>query len=242
MGTKRKNSPSHSSFFPSALCVLQAVADAGSMSHKLRHLAGNSHINIAMIRKNSLFCKLIRIKSSSKVLFDAFMSSFRPELEICPCCGSKGNCRIHAYYGRKIVDFRDGRPVESEIVILRLACGCGHTHAILPDFIIPYSGYGLFFILRVLAEHFMGHSSVERLCERFSITRNQFYKWLTLWHSQKAEWLGALQDMGISSRTFMHSLLQMGSYSGFASSFVRRFARSFFQSHKNPAGYCQQVF
>ncbi|RKI73994.1 hypothetical protein D7V90_23775 [bacterium 1xD42-87] len=27
---------------------------------------------------------------------------------------------------------------------MRLICTCGHTHAILPDFIIPYSGYGSF--------------------------------------------------------------------------------------------------
>ena len=31
-----------------------------------------------MIRENSLFCKLIRIKSSSKALFGSFMAGFRP--------------------------------------------------------------------------------------------------------------------------------------------------------------------
>jgi len=195
-----------------------------------------------MIRKNALFCKLIRIKVSSKYLFDTFMASFRPEQETCPCCGAKGNCRIHAYYGRGITDFIDGKPVRHEITILRLVCDCGHTHAILPDFIVPYSGYGLFFLLRVLAEHFLGLASVEQLCERFSITRNQFYKWLKLWRSQKEEWLGLLSSMGTSSRAFLLSLVRMGSYSEFASAFVRRFTRSFLQSHRNPAGYCQQVF
>ena len=89
--------------------------------------------NNTMIRKNSLFCKLIHIKSSSKVLFDSYMVSFRLELETCPFCGSKGNCRIHAYYGRKIVDFIQGRPLRTDICILRLICSCGHTHAILPN-------------------------------------------------------------------------------------------------------------
>ena len=195
-----------------------------------------------MIRENSLFCKLIRIKSSSKTLFDSFMASFRPELQTCPCCGAKGSCRIHAYYGRSLVDFVGGFPVRHELCILRLVCSCGHTHAILPDFIIPYSGYGLFFILRLLAEYFAHLYSLEQLCERFSVTGNQFYHWLDLWKSQKEEWLGLLVSQETSGRSFIKSLLLMSSYSNFASAFVRRFAKSFLQSHKNPALYCQQVF
>ena len=38
-----------------------------------------------MIRENSLFCKLIRIKNSSKALFGSFMAGFRPKLQTCPC-------------------------------------------------------------------------------------------------------------------------------------------------------------
>lgn len=195
-----------------------------------------------MIRKNSLFCKLIRIKSSTKQMFAAFMADFQPELETCPCCGARGNCRIHAYYGRAVTDFVDGRPAKEELTVLRLACGCGHTHAVLPDFIVPYSGYGLLFLLRLLAEYFLGTGSVERLCERFAITRNQLYKWLKLWQSQKEQWLGLLASMETSSRAFLLSLVRMGRYSDFASAFARRFTTSFLQSHRNPAGYCQQAF
>lgn len=195
-----------------------------------------------MIRKNALICKLIRIKISSKILFDSYMASFRPELETCPCCGSKGNCHIHAYYDRGIIDFINGKPVKSEVLILRLICDCGTTHAILPDFIIPYSGYGLFFILRILAEKFANLSSVEHLCERFSITRNQFYKWLNLWNTQKEEWLGVVTSMETSSFSFLKNIIRMPAYSGFSSGFVRRFRISFLQSHKNPACYSQWVF
>lgn len=208
----------------------------------MSHLDGTGTTDTIMIRENSLFCKLIRIKSSSKTLFDSFMASFRPELQTCPCCGAKGSCRIHAYYGRSLVDFVGGVPVHHDLCILRLVCSCGHTHAILPDFIIPYSGYGLFFILRLLAEYFAHLYSLEQLCERFSVTRNQFYHWLDLWKSQKEEWLGLLVSQETSGRSFIKSLLLMPSYSDFASAFVRRFAKSFLQSHKNPALYCQQVF
>lgn len=170
------------------------------------------------------------------------MDGFRPELRTCPQCGTKGSCRIHAYYGRSIVDFIDGKTVCHDLCILRLVCSCGHTHAILPDFIVPYSSYGLIFILRVLAEYFAGLYSVEHICERFCITRNQFYCWLSLWHTHKAQWLGVLPSMETSNLSFMKELVTISCYSDFTSEFVRRFAVSFLQSHKNPARYCQKVF
>ena len=83
------------------------------------------------------------------------MAGFRHQLQTCPCCGARGSCSIHAYYDRSLVDFMGGSPVRHSLCIMRLICTCGHTHAILPDFIIPYSGYGLFFLLRVLAEYFL---------------------------------------------------------------------------------------
>ena len=170
------------------------------------------------------------------------MKEFRPQLRTCPQCGAKGSCRIHAYYGRSIVDFINGKPVCHDLCITRLICSCGHTHAILPDFIVPYSSYGLFFILRVLAEHFAGLDSVERICERFSITRNQFYHWLSMWHTHKSLWLGVLSSTETTDLSFMQELITASGYSDFASNFVRRFAVSFLQSHKNPAHYCQQAF
>lgn len=170
------------------------------------------------------------------------MDGFRPEIRTCPFCGAKGSCHIHAYDQRSLVDFIHGSPVRHELCILRLICTCGHTHAILPDFIIPYSGYGLFFILRVLSEYFARLSCVERILERFSITRNQLYRWCSLWHMQKEERLGVLSSLETSDFSFLKYLARSICYSDFASGFVRRFAKSFLQSHKNPADYCQQVF
>lgn len=196
-----------------------------------------------MIREKSLLCKIIRIKSSSKDLFDSYMNRFQPETETCPCCGSKGNCSIHAYYGRRIIDFKAGRKSVDDVCVLRVICGsCGHTHAILPDTIIPYDRYGIFFILRVLAERFLLGLAVEQICERFSITRNQFYKWLHLWCAHKEEWLGLLTSAETTDGAFLKTLAGMPSFSSFTSAFIRLTAHSFLQSHRNPADYCQQVF
>ncbi len=194
-----------------------------------------------MIRENSLFCKLILIKSSSKKLFDSFLSRFRPELATCPCCGVKGSCRIHAYYGRSLTDFMGGTPVRHSLCILRLICACGHTHAVLPDFVVPYSGYGLFFLLRVLAEYFLRLSTVEDLCERFSISLSQLRRWLKLFQSHKDAWLGVLSSMETSGLSFLKSLAARPAYSDFASAFVRCFAKSFLQSHRDQADYRRQA-
>ena len=92
-----------------------------------------------MIRKNLLLCKIFRLKTSSKSLFDSYMAKFQPELETCPICGSTGNCHIHDYYGRSIIDFRDGKRQKSDLCVMRVFCdSCEHAHAILPDIIIPY--------------------------------------------------------------------------------------------------------
>ena len=183
---KRKNSPSHSSFFLSlnpgaALQVrcrglpwsMVACVMCSILVYRIQYTV--------MIRKNLLLCKLIRIKTSSKFLFDSYMEHFQPELETCPICGSTGNCHIHDYYSRSIIDFKAGTQVKSALCVLRVFCeSCRHAHAILPDIIIPYSSYSLFFILRVLGEYFARLYTIEQLCERFDISRNQFFKWLAL--------------------------------------------------------------
>ena len=51
-----------------------------------------------------------------------------------------------------------------------------------------------------------------------------------------------LSSMEASGLSFLKGLLTQTAYSDFASAFVRRFTKSFLQSHKNPAPYCQQVF
>lgn len=178
------------------------------------------------------------------------MASFCPELETCPVCGARGHCRIHDYYGRRIIDIRNGVPVTDNLCVLRVFCdSCEHAHAILPDIIIPYSGYSLFFILRVLGEYFARLHTVEFLCERYLISQKQLYKWLALWKSHKAEWLGVIHNAGTTDLAFLKQLLRMNSYSVFSPEFIRLTAHSFLQSHGNPilrhpqnARYCQKVF
>ena len=178
------------------------------------------------------------------------MALFRPELETCPICGSTGNCHIHDYYGRSIIDFKSGRQKKSDLCVLRVFCdSCNHAHAILPDIIIPYSSYSLFFVLRILGEYFSDLYTIEQLCERYGISRNQLFKWLALFRSHKQEWLGLLSDAAVSDFSFLKNLVSVDRFSFFSMEFIRRSSRSFLQSHRNPfplspknARYHQTVF
>ena len=42
------------------------------------------------------------------------MAQFRPELETCPICNSTGNCHIHDYYRRSIIDFDAGQRIHGK--------------------------------------------------------------------------------------------------------------------------------
>lgn len=96
---------------------------------------------------------------------------------------------------------------------------------------MPYSGYRLFFLLRLLGEYFSGLFRVEELCERFGISQNQLYQWLSLWRIHKQEWLGVLADLEVPDWSFLKNLLSYNSYSSFSMGYAIQCGNSFMQSH-----------
>ena len=185
-----------------------------------------------MIRKFTLFCKLISIKTSSQSIFSSAMKTFIPGLEVCPHCGSKGNCVPFAYYDRHLVDFIHGHVCDTPIRVLRVQCSsCQHTHAILPDVIVPYASYSLFFILRVLSEYFMHRLSVEALCSKFAISHSLLYRWLELFYKNKALWLGVLSDLETLPFAFLLDLINLPLFSSFSKDFFLKAGASFMQAH-----------
>lgn len=183
------------------------------------------------------------------------MELFQPEPETCPICGSVGNCHVHDYYGRRLIDFHNGSVESFDVCVMRVMCdSCGHAHAVLPDAVVPYSSYSLLFLLHVLAAYFYrGSATVDSICAEFGISQSQLYKWLRLYELHKSEWLGVLNELETPDLSFLEWLRSLDSYSSFAQEFTCKFSFSFLQSHKNPmpvgmpirdgtAGYCQQVF
>ena len=188
-----------------------------------------------MIRKNSLFCKLIRIKTSSKSLFSSFMKDYSLSMEECPFCHSRDNCIFHASYERSIIDFVHGKTIYQKISITRVKCCCRHTHAILPDLIIPYRQYSLFFLLRVLGEYFLHLKTVSEICHIYAITPSMLYRWKALFLRHRADWLPLLERLDSSPFAFLKFLCFQEDFSSlFSPPFFKKTGISFLQSHKNP--------
>ena len=195
-----------------------------------------------MIRHYTLICKLLSLKKTGLHAEDTASRTNRSM--VCPTCGSKGNCIPHARYRRSLIDLEGGKVVYSVVEIKRVRCkSCGHTHAILPDPIIPYTTYSLLFILRVLCAHFLGLKPVEQLCHRFSISLSMLYQWKALFLAHKEIWLGVLEDNRTTPAKFLQGLFFLPSYSNdFGRPFYQKAAHSFLQRHREAAFSRHAVF
>ena len=162
----------------------------------------------------------------------------------CPSCGSRGNCVPHGSYRRSLIEWERGQVVYNSVEIKRVRCGsCGHTHAVVPDWIIPYSTYSLLFILRVLGAYYLGSRTVEEVCRRYAISVSMLYEWKALFEKHKRFWLGVVENMETPPARFLRQLFTQESYSeDFGKRFYLKTARSFLQRHRDAALSRHAVF
>ena len=109
-----------------------------------------------MIRIFNLFCKLKNIKLSDQEWCDRAIAKLNLSEQVCPYCDSKGQMIFHDSYPRYMITLKANH-IETEILqIPRVKCdSCGHTHAVLPEMLIPYSSYSIRFVLTVLKDYFL---------------------------------------------------------------------------------------
>ncbi len=160
---------------------------------------------------------------------------------VCPYCGAKGTCRKRGSYERNLVTFFAGKPQVLRLRVPRVQCPCGKSHALLPDFIVPYLSYSLPMILLVLYDYFSRHLTVQGICEKYLITPPVIYRFKKQFLLHKKQWLGIVRDMALSAPDFIEELLT-GSYTRFHDAFLRLTTFSFLQAHKNPANCKRPLF
>lgn len=167
-----------------------------------------------MIRLFTVFCKLNFITLSDPDLFLEAMKDFSPEkipfLKLkCPCCGAKNPpWSFHDSYDRYLISFEKGSSITRTIVITMIMCGsCKHSHAILPEIIVPHGSYSLTFILLVLKDYFASKMTIKALCEKFQISVSMLYRWKHLFLKHKKLWLGILENIYKNPISFLSSLL-----------------------------------
>lgn len=94
----------------------------------------------------------------------------------CPSCGSVGNLRKYQTYTRFFFNSPQDRLNSTHITIQCVKChtqGCGHTHALLPNWICPYSSYSYSFIITVLNAFYTTYEEKIDPCARhFGLSRS----------------------------------------------------------------------
>lgn len=189
-----------------------------------------------MIRHSSLFCKCFQIKKTSDALYKMFMDGYDLHHEKCPYCHAKGELSFFSQYDRQVIDLVDNEMVYHTISVQRSVCSnCRRTHAILPDFLIPYCQHSIMFILRVLWLYYTRNLSVAKLCQQTAITPSMLYRWKKLFLLHSSLWLSTLERLGNWGQKFVLRLVDLESLSDFLHAFYLKIAISFLQSHKNPA-------
>ena len=194
-----------------------------------------------MIRENALFCKLFHHKKTAYQIFEETIGEYREDLMLCPHCGCRGKCVAYGSYERNLIDYAHKKVECKTIRVPRVICqNCSDTkrkctHAILPDCIVPYSEYSLFFILKVLFEYH-SHRKLKEVCEKYMISPVQIYRWKRMLQKHMGEWLGILKAGEKTGRDFLVDISRLNKYSeDFGEPFLRRTTRSFLQSHANPS-------
>ena len=194
-----------------------------------------------MIRLNALDCKLKNTILSVRDLFRQSLEQSPLFLLVCPYCGAKGTCNKRGSYERSLVTFPDGKPLVVRLRIPRVQCTCGKSHALLPDFIVPYLSYSLPMILRILSDYFTRRLTIRGICEKYLVSPPLIYRFKKRFLIHKKQWIDILRDMELSAISFMEELLT-SSYDQFHDAFLRLTTYSFLQSHKNPANCSRPRF
>lgn len=179
-----------------------------------------------MLRAFTLLCKLNSYKLSDKVLFDVTLAHLDLVHQTCPCCGSSTNHKIYSSYERNMISISNGSRKNYTVTIPRIKCHCGHTHAILPDVLIPYGSYSLRFILLVLCEYLNRRCSVEDLCYKYEIVKSTLYSWIHLFidhHNLLAGILNSIDKLCLSAIDWVYSFtsLSLEFFSSFHFSFLQ---------------------
>jgi len=97
---------------------------------------------------------------------------FRQPVYGCPNCNFEGKLYNHGSYERNVITEAESY----KITIFRVKCPiCGKTHALIPDFLIPYFQYSLKTILKCLDLKYIERDSYSEILDYFNIKNINCY-------------------------------------------------------------------
>ena len=97
----------------------------------------------------------------------------------CPKCKAKSNFSFHGSYTRNISFIHENKSYDFKVSITRVICNsCGSTHALLPNFIIPYKIFSRESILYIITEAMS--SSILKTAQKLNISFQLIYSFFAL--------------------------------------------------------------
>lgn len=134
-----------------------------------------------MIRISLDICKAFhKIKHlDDHTVYSMIESSCFSMVSSCPSCHApSAHCSHNGSYQRHLVCYSNGCVCDRLISVHSLLCpSCGHSHALLPSLIIPWSSYSLGFTISLLYSRITRKfPTVHSLCEHFDISERTYYR------------------------------------------------------------------
>ena len=188
-------------------------------------------ICIYMIKVKSVLGKIYDELSDENIFNTANLSDY-PHLQ-CPVCHRKGGFKSISAYTRYMITIKNGKRCDLRVEIPRVKCpSCGHTHALIPDNLIPFGSYTIRFVLHILLEYLNRSESVAALCEHYGISISTLYAWKNLFMQHQSLLLGIMH----AAKALCNGIIDtICTYQNLPEFFFSTFGFSFLQAaHSHP--------
>jgi hypothetical protein len=167
---------------------------------------------------------------SDILLFDMAYADIDLSVLKCPRCRAQGLMEYIHGYTRWLITLTEHDERDERLVrILRVKCVCEHTHALLPDCLIPYGSYSPRFILHVLQEYEAGGITIEQLCNKYHISPSTYYSWKMTAKEHQSLMRGILAAQEETLRFFICWILSSQDWAEVFKDFRDRYQFSFLQ-------------
>ena len=115
---------------------------------------------------------------------NSYIQSLMPDItdihrNICPCCHAKNKLIKYGKYERNISILIDDNVENYRVSVQRVIYNsCNHTHALLPNFIVPYKIMALFSIAKIVQRASI--SSAYKLAEAINLSVQMIYTYIAI--------------------------------------------------------------
>ena len=149
-----------------------------------------------MLILKSLYHSLASLRISDAELVRHALKSLSVKRLLCNSCNQTGRLKIQSHYHRCCIHAVNGRRVEETVSIPLLFCsGCGASHAVLPDVLIPFGSYSVRFVLTVLHAFASRRCTVTDFCDQWQLSQSTVYDWRRRLNAHLAEWITACRSL-----------------------------------------------